>query len=286
LVFLGLTAVGCGEAESVPAGEWRQKLARGGWDRPTLTAIVVDAIEDLVPASEPKIVGDHIVVTLGDNEMQFYLDNLWREVQQEGVDAKAVVEAYVTSLSTSGEKAEIDPKSLLPVVRPRDYAAQARADGAVFPSRPWVGELMVLVAEDSPSQTRIHELPDLEQQGYSLDRLFELGMQNLRSRRSSVGFVGEGAVRALEVGQEIESSFLLLPELWDELANGMEGAPVAAVPARDLVFFADSASAEAVATLRAIAAEAVRESHHPISSQLMIWRKGEWRLFPRPEQGR
>lgn len=271
----------CGDGER---GDWRRRLESAGRDQ--LPEIVAAAVEERIPGAEARVVEDYIVTSIDGVDSTFYLDNLWRELDQEGVDRPAVVARYIDPLATTRQESPVDRAALLPIVRPREYTQVAVDNGAEFPSRDIVGELIAIVAEDSPTQTRIHELADLEEQGFTRAELFEIAMKNLAAKRGEVRVEEEGPLRMLVVGSEIESSFLLLAELWDELARPMKGPLIAAVPARDLVVFADSADPEAVAAVREVAKRAFAEVHHPVSAQLIVWQGGSWQLFSGMERGR
>jgi hypothetical protein len=51
------------------------------------------------------------------------------------------------------------------------------------------------------------------------------------------------------------------------------------VPARDLLLFADSADAEAVAQLRQLAAKMRAEAAYSLTDRLFVLREGQWLPF-------
>jgi hypothetical protein len=67
-----------------------------------------------------------------------------------------------------------------------------------------------------------------------------------------------------------EASVLLLDTVWDvSLAQYVREDFVAAVPARDVLAFGDSSSAEAIEELRAITDRVISDSgDHPISTSI------------------
>jgi uncharacterized protein YtpQ (UPF0354 family) len=76
-----------------------------------------------------------------------------------------------------------------------------------------------------------------------------------------------------------EASLLLFSDLWAREREKLRGEPVAAVPARDLLLFADSADADAVAQLRQLAAKMRAEATYSLTDRLFVLREDRWEPF-------
>ena len=78
-----------------------------------------------------------------------------------------------------------------------------------------------------------------------------LAVTNLRRMLPAIERHGEGPAYMLVAGGELESSLLLLDDLWDGQASAVSGTLVAAVPTRDVLLFTGAASPEGVAAVHA-----------------------------------
>ncbi|WP_432728011.1 hypothetical protein [Variovorax sp. W6] len=77
--------------------------------------------------------------------------------------------------------------------------------------------------------------------GLDTQSMYELAIDNmLRLVAPNVRTRDFGCYKALVAGDGFEACMLLLPDLWEQLAQGFEGELVAVVPSRDVVYFTDS----------------------------------------------
>jgi hypothetical protein len=93
-----------------------------------------------------------------------------------------------------------------------------------------------------------------------------------------------GPVFAVFMEGNFEASVLLLDTVWDiSFATCVHEDFVIAVPARDMLAFGDSCSAEAITELRAIVHRvATSSADHIISTSLYRRRDRAWTLYDRP----
>lgn len=76
-----------------------------------------------------------------------------------------------------------------------------------------------------------------------------------------------------------EASLLLFADLWERERGKLCGDPVAAVPARDLLLFADSSNADAIAQLKQLASKMRAEATYALTDRLFVLREGNWLPF-------
>jgi hypothetical protein len=79
-------------------------------------------------------------------------------------------------------------------------------------------------------------------------------------------------------GGNLESSLLLLDDLWESQLSLVPGELVVSVPARDCIAFTGSHSAEGVAELRA-SIDRVSGGDHVLTRQLFVRRDSSWHGF-------
>ena len=145
-------------------------------------------------------------------------------------------------------------------------------------SRILAGDLIVMYAEDRDdcfaylSKKRVREL------GLSMEDLHDLAVENLGNRVSDIQVHGDGTSFMITAGGNFEASLLLHPTLWDGLAEHLVGFPIAAVPARDLLFVAGSESEQGRAFIKEKAQQELVDNHHALSKRVFIRKDGAWSL--------
>jgi len=118
----------------------------------------------------------------------------------------------------------------------------------------------------------------LEAEGLTREALHEAALANLVQRVSEgVQLHPVGDAFALILDGNFEASLLLLDGLWEEsLAGYAPSGLVVAVPARDVLAFADSASPQGVEQLRDIVARTFDGGDHLLVSHLLRREAGAW----------
>lgn len=145
-------------------------------------------------------------------------------------------------------------------------------------SRVLAGDLIVMYAEDRDdcfaylTKKRVREL------GLSLDDLHKLAVENLPCRVPNIQVHGDGHSFMITAGGNFEASLLLHPTFWDGLAGHLSGFPIAAVPARDLLFVAGSESEQGRAFIKKQAECELDDKGHALSKRVFIRKDGAWSL--------
>jgi uncharacterized protein YtpQ (UPF0354 family) len=140
-------------------------------------------------------------------------------------------------------------------------------------------ELVVVYAIDTPSNIAYINADELESLGVERDQLRALAVRNLRGLLPKIEVQRGEKLSMVIADGNYEASLLLFSDLWARESERMRGEPVAAVPARDLLIFADSADAEAVAYLRQLAAKMRAEASYGLTDRLFVLRDDRWLPF-------
>jgi uncharacterized protein YtpQ (UPF0354 family) len=141
--------------------------------------------------------------------------------------------------------------------------------------------LCLLFAFDRPDSYEIVLERNVRELGISVSELRNLAIRNLRRRLPAIERHGDHPAYMLTAGGNLESSLLLLPDLWEQQASWVPGELVAAVPERDVILFTGADSPEG---LEAICSSIQRlwssaESHHLLTRELFAWRNHAWAPF-------
>jgi hypothetical protein len=118
----------------------------------------------------------------------------------------------------------------------------------------------------------------LRQDRISPDELHDIGLRNLDAVATAHVEVREcGPCVAVLAGGVVEASLVLLDHLWDaELHDLAPNGVVAALPARDVLAFADGANADGVRELRSVVARVWPRGDHLLIDQLLRRRGRGW----------
>lgn len=143
--------------------------------------------------------------------------------------------------------------------------------------RPFASDMVIMYAIDRPSHFEFVATREIKARQLSVEELHDLAVANLPSRVSQVEVhdLG-GGLHGITAGGNLEASLLLVDTLWDQLAERLPGEPLAAVPARDLLFTIGSGQPEAMALISSRARTGLAEKRHAISQSVLVRRGGRW----------
>lgn len=227
------------------------------------------------------------------------LDNLWADCRVDPAMCATNAQRVVSSVREALASADtpLDRATVRAQIKPAAWvggmSAALRERGATDEeirahqplSRPFQPGLSVVYVEDRPDSMRILGASDLEALGVDLDALHLLALANLRDACRDFRHepVASGSrVMTLTAGDSYESSRLLLPELWQPIADEVEGELVVSAPSRDRVFFTGDARSEDLAELRRLAREHATTDGHPLVADLLRRTADGWVVVSAP----
>jgi uncharacterized protein YtpQ (UPF0354 family) len=140
-------------------------------------------------------------------------------------------------------------------------------------------ELSVLYAIDTPTNIKYLRPDEVEQLGLDARALRSLAVGNLRQRLPRLEIQRGPELAMVVAGGDFEASLLLFDDLWEREAGKIRGELVAAVPARDLLVFADSANANALDRLKDLAKTQCAKGSYPLTSALFVRRGGRFEVW-------
>lgn len=230
-----------------------------------------------------------LAINMGDDGgNRAFLDNAYQMYQGESTRSRSdVIDRFVRSFAEAAAGLERSRDAIIPIVKDRGWLEEIRLSMQRMGSgkaQENVYEdindaLIVVYAIDTPSNIAYLSPDELESLGVQREDLRALAVRNLRGLLPGIEVHRGDLVNMITADGNYEASLLLFADLWEREREKLRGEPVAAVPARDLLLFADSANPDAVAQLKQLASKMRAEATYALTDRLFVLREGNWLPF-------
>jgi uncharacterized protein YtpQ (UPF0354 family) len=266
----------------------RSSEARKPLSPEDFTRVFVGRLLAMAPGHEVTVIEAlHLKLRSAEgHETTAFLRNAYATYLQSPEEQEAIMTRHIGSyLDVPQAGQPLDSSRIVPVVKDRGWMAEVRrsSEEAGTPGAAFLKvldelneDLVVLYAEDSPTNIRYFSDDDLVESGIERSSLRALAVANLRRILPKVEVHRGPQVCMLTAGADYVSSLLLLEELWEPRKLGLEGEIVLAVPSRDVVLVTSSQSEEGVRQLRRMAQETARDSPYSVTEMLFVHRQGRF----------
>lgn len=259
-------------------------------DPVAFTEHVANRVRAAVPGMEVTVVGDlELAIRTGDDgNNRAFLNNAYQMFLGESPKQRdALVGRFVQSFAEAAKGLERSADAIIPVIKDRGWLAETRESMRAMGSEGQQDhvheslndDLVVVYAIDTPSNIAYLNSDELDKLGVRREDLRTLAVRNLRGLLPGIEVQRGEKLSMVTADGNYEASLLLFSDLWARESERMRGVPVAAVPARDLLLFADSADADAVAQLRDIAAKARAEATYGLTDRVFLLGESGWQPF-------
>lgn len=141
-----------------------------------------------------------------------------------------------------------------------------------------MGDTDILYVIDDEMSVKYLMTHDMATLGLTNRKLQEIARGNLALKLENITVEGDG-LYMLVLDGFYESSAVTYAPFWEDMSTYMDRV-LMAVPARDLVVFADGANPQAERVLRDVIRDFSTKSAYPVSEQLYLWDDGEWETLP------
>jgi uncharacterized protein YtpQ (UPF0354 family) len=198
-----------------------------------------------------------------------------------------LIDRFVRSFAEATKGLERSRDAIIPIVKDRGWLQEIRESMRRMGNEKVQDnlyedlndDLVVVYAIDTPSNIAYLNPDELEGLGVQREELRALAVRNLRGLLPGIEVHRGELVNMVTADGNYEASLLLFADLWERERDRLRGEAVAAVPARDLLLFADSANADAIAQLRQLAAKMRAEASYALTERLFVLREGQWQPF-------
>ena len=262
-------------------------------DADKFTAFMADRFSEAIPDSKVKVTGSlTLELNPGGGAHSIYLDNIWRTCAGDRRHCREQVKNFVANMIGTMKESSVEVKAadIRVVVRPADYAAQARKIAEGKPERapivrPVAGDLWMVCVADSPHGIRVLQHADLTKLGLAEDQAIALALKNTAAALPSLQADSHDLKKyglKFAAGDFYESSRMLLHDQWVEMSKSMGGHLVIAVPNNDFLIYGNGAGQESRAALSAFAHMVVDKAPKPMNATLFQWTEAGWEVV-KPE---
>jgi uncharacterized protein YtpQ (UPF0354 family) len=188
-----------------------------------------------------------------------------------------------STLAQLGEKRPLKIDDIVPLIKGSKWLAESDSQGMNVHRENVAADLFVVYGEDGPDYLRFVNRDAYAELGLSAKVMRATALDNLRARLPKIERFGEGPVYMLAAGGTFESSLLLMPEVWKDVDEAVDGRVIAATPSRDLLMFTGENALEAISEMRQMAEKIHRDGNYLVSKELLMLSDGVWERLPSPD---
>ena len=227
-----------------------------------------------------------VVTTQEGDEHKAFLDNAYDLYLQDEAALQEIMNQYADALleSVTRVEPELLAENIVPVIKAtawlEEVARVTREQGQDSEpnlcTQPLVEGLVVVYAEDTPSNIRYIGREDIEETGVGLEQVATLSIDNLLQRLPQIETHGGEGLYMVTAGGNYEPSLLLIDTIWNADNFDVRGDIVIGVPARDVLLVTGSEETESLSRLVAFGEEIYAESPYRLTTNLYVWRDGAW----------
>jgi uncharacterized protein YtpQ (UPF0354 family) len=223
------------------------------------------------------------------NPSTAYLDNAYRQYQQDPDARQEIIEHHAKSIAEMSVDTPLLPENIVPIIKDLGWIAETNrsigeSGGRKMGERvhePLNEALVIVYAEDTPNNIRYFSPAALAEAGVKRDQLRALAVRNLRRLLPQVEFHQGDLFTMLTVGGTYEASLLLLEDLWTGGKLKVDGEIVVAVPSRDVLLVTGTKNEEGVRQMRDAASEIFDEGSYTLTKELFVYRGGKFVRYTR-----
>lgn len=192
-------------------------------------------------------------------------------------DRQIIFDEHIAAvLRGSATREEVQSALILPVIRNYiDHNGEALED---IWDRPFLNGATVQLVIDLPDRVEGLSQDSPKVAGRSFEVVLENAKRNLRNKTTPLTIGREGPFMFLQYDGFYESSFLLLPEVWEDIEQ-QAGPVIVAIPTRDLAVFVQATDAAAVENLNELARRIFDDGPYSILPNLLARDGDEWKIY-------
>jgi uncharacterized protein YtpQ (UPF0354 family) len=274
-------------------GDIIQWVSEGGTTPPLLTPDkftkeFVSALRERMPKVKVEILGQLEIELLRPDgkTSNGQLDNAYRFYLLTPQEKAAVFQKYTAGIGDAVEANTelIDRNRIVPILKDkawledvnRTLKARGHEKGLASVYEPYNAELMIVYAQDTPSNVQHLTPENLATLKMELKELRPLACANLSRILPEPDFQPQNGLYRIMANGDYDACLLLLDDFWNSAKIEIDGELIAAVPARDFLVVTGSRDPSAVAQLKSVAETVAAKAPYRLTTKLFVRRQGQF----------
>lgn len=243
------------------------------------TERVAQRLRTLAPAVHVEIVDTlELALTAGGGDSQrTLLGHAYLAYRSSAPERRSeVIERHARAYLQALDDVPLQPAQVIPLVKDARWLAELHGrmgSDAAGVHEPLADGLVVVYAQDTPTHMNYLSRMQFDRLRIDREQLRRLAVRNLRRLLPTLQVQRGRQLGLITADGNYEASLLLFDDLWERERERLRGEPALAIPNRDVLLFADSADAEAIAELRNLTLQLHREGERALSDRLFLWRR-------------
>ncbi|MEZ5472733.1 MAG: DUF1444 family protein [Marinicella sp.] len=260
------------------------------------TMAFVQYLSKELPETQFSVVSDlRLYGSVNDYELNVFLDNAFDVYVSESQTINEVFQSQLNSIKNHAKTfATEDVKAIMPVIKPKEYILNARAQmaeaGYQEDELPLYYEklnedLFLMYVFDTTESMRFVSPEDVEKLDIKSSiegiakRNMELYFEKIGTRFDEIDTRGNGRIYMFAVDENYEASVLITNNFLKHANITVEGEPVLFLPARNFVLITGSKDSKATRLASVLAQKAYSELGYSISPYGYVNQAGQWQRF-------
>jgi uncharacterized protein YtpQ (UPF0354 family) len=207
-----------------------------------------------------------------------YLENLWIRCRDDRETGQETIESYIRTAERVGEEVSVKRETIIPWVKDQGFVDLYVKDSD-FARKHLAADLWIVYASQGEGSSSAVANQTMSELGISAEELLPLAIANLRRILPPIEVEDFGGWSLMWAGGDYVPSLLLFDDIWNPIADEMEGDLIAVAPVSDSIFFTSSSFPAAVAHIRRRALALEAEGDHVVSSTLLRRIPGGWTAY-------
>lgn len=217
-------------------------------------------------------------------ESTAFLDNAYKSYQQDTTLLRDVIQRYSASYLSQDSERAVEKSRIVPIIKDKEWISEITASlkkhGASKPLdnvfEEYNDQLLIVYAEDNPSNIRYITQKDLHNLGLNKAELKPLSISNLKNAIPKIEIHKGPVVSMITAGGDYEASLLLLDDIWKDKAIQVAGEIVVAIPSRDLLLVTGTRTPGGIPRIKEIIAKSFQQAPYRLTSTLFVYRNGRF----------
>jgi uncharacterized protein YtpQ (UPF0354 family) len=226
----------------------------------------------------------------GEQRLTVALDDPWNACQQQPQDCDALAREWVGKVvrtidASDQDAVALSPANIRPAIRTSEYVDGMRAQGGKLITDSFVAGLSVVYMLDLPDAARSLQADELAVLKMDRGQLRERALANVEAEigkpAKHIKALRENEIGHLTTQSYYNSSLVLLHAEWKSVSERFGGQLLVAIPAPDVLLYADGRDPQVRAALASLAAEIAGMAPTPLLTGVLRWTASGWEIVTR-----